>query len=58
MTYRELARSILNMSEEQMDSDVTVLDVHDYEFYPARHILFNIDHKELDKDHPYMSIKR
>jgi hypothetical protein len=50
-TYRLLLRSLLRLSEEQLDCDVTVNA--DDEFFPAK-LLINSCDDVLDQGHPYL----
>ena len=57
MTYRELAQRILNMSEEQMDMDVTVIDVEADEVYPVGYLWFGLEVDLVDENQPVLDIR-
>ena len=64
MTWRKLQEKLLSLTNEQLDTDVTVYDdMHD-EFYPAIELKTNNlfirstsnerYYDQLDADHPYL----
>jgi hypothetical protein len=54
MTYRQLLERLQNLDSEQLDMDVTVLDMNFGEFLPIQS--FHIEHNllVLDDNHPYL----
>jgi|TARA_Y100000310_G_scaffold56232_1_gene51586 hypothetical protein len=59
MTYRKLALKILEMTGEQLDSDVTVFDYHANEFFPVEPRLSHAQAEDdiLDENHPYLTVR-
>ena len=55
MTYKELANEILNMSDEQYNSDVTIYDSETDEYYKANLFYTTEDCDVLDPNHPILS---
>ncbi|MHA2022798.1 MAG: hypothetical protein ACTSWQ_03965 [Candidatus Thorarchaeota archaeon] len=53
MKYRDLYKKIEQMTEQQKDMDVTLLDSNDDEFCALTELRFSKDSDVLDKDHPY-----
>lgn len=59
MTYRELAQLIMEeLSDDQLDMNVSVYDWDQDRFYPLAHtpLAITSDEDELDPDHPYLII--
>lgn len=66
VTYRDLARFIANMTDEQKDCDVTIFASTDGEFFPLVDVDDNDmfypmcesddDNDVLDVGHPYLTI--
>ena len=60
MTYKELLEKLKRLSQEQLDSDVTVYVCDENfsfgdEFFPVNDLLTSDDHIDiLDPDHPYL----
>lgn len=57
MTYRHLLKQLKTLSDEQLDSDVTIRDQHD-DWYPATLLMVAPDSDEtgvLDAGHPYLT---
>ena len=55
MTYRELAQYILEMDEQQLNSDLTILESNN-EFYPAKLCFAKKETNDtLDNNHPFIS---
>jgi hypothetical protein len=64
MTYKELAKSISNMTEDQQNCDVTVYVQMLDEFYPIQSFLYSMKVFEfqdksdvLDEDHPLLVVE-
>lgn len=59
-TYRELLNSLLKLSEEQLDCDITSYNEETDEYHAAQltMIITNDDVDILDKDHPVISIRK
>ena len=56
MTYRQLLNYLLNLSTEKLDSDVSIYDIGNDEFYPMEGFHFSDETTQvLDPDHPYIS---
>ncbi len=53
MTYRDLLLRLQDLTDEQLDCDVTIHDQND-EYFPAT-LLFDVAGDVLDLDHPYLS---
>ncbi len=57
ITYRELLKNLQKLSEDQLDSDVTVeLGLSD-ECFPAEFRICGEEHDVLDEDHPVIYVK-
>ena len=57
MTWNELVKEILALSEDQRNTDVTVFVPGLDEFYSTKSRLFlTSDDDVLDNDHPYISL--
>lgn len=60
MTYKELLEKLKRLSQEQLDSDVTVYVCDENfsfgdEFFPVNDLLTSDDSNDiLDPDHPYL----
>ena len=57
MTYKELADHIAVMDEEQRNSDVTIYDGGEDEYYPVFGIDFSPEDDVLDKNHPFLTVE-
>jgi hypothetical protein len=55
MTYRELAQRILEMNEEQLNSDITVYD-NNGEYFRSTLEFSNKNCDTLDEGHPVISV--
>jgi hypothetical protein len=56
MTYRQLLNCLINLSTEKLDSDVSIYDIGNDEFYPMEGFHFSDETTQvLDPDHPYIS---
>jgi len=57
MTWKELKKQIEHLTDEQMNTDVTVYSPADIEFYPILNNL-KIDKESdvLDENHPFIVI--
>jgi hypothetical protein len=56
MTYRQLLNYLLNLSTEKLDSNVSIYDIGNDEFYPMEGFHFSDETTQvLDPDHPYIS---
>jgi len=62
MTYRDLRDQLLSgeLTDEQLDMDVTIYDAEKDEFYGcyASELSINKSDDALDENHPYLSIKK
>ena len=56
MTYREMLDMFGNLTDRQLDCDVTVEDPFNEECYPADFRICSKDHDKLDEDHPVIFI--
>lgn len=56
MTYKELAKSISNMTEDQQNCDVTVYVEGLDEFYPVKVLDFQDISDVLDEGHPVLIV--
>lgn len=55
MKYRNLLEMLQNLTEEELDKDVTVLSNGIGEFYPVVNAVFYADDSDvLDQGHPYL----
>lgn len=55
MKYRNLLEMLQNLTEEELDKDVTVLSNGIGEFYPVVNAMFYADDSDvLDQGHPYL----
>lgn len=54
-TYRQLWEALINMNDEQLDSNVTVRIPHEDEFYPAE-LRFAEETDVLDQGHPVIHV--
>jgi len=55
MTWRELKKQLGYLTDEQLDTDVTIYHPADTEFYPAIETLkINKNFDVLDEDHPFI----
>lgn len=57
MTWEKLAEHIANMTVEQRQTDVTILDVEENEFFRVQEIDVVEGQDILDPNHPYLTIK-
>lgn len=57
MTYRNLILTLLTLSSEQLDSDVTLFDNNNGEWCPAQ-LSFQEGDDVLHDGHPYFEEKR
>jgi hypothetical protein len=55
MTYRELAQRILEMNEEQLNSDITVYD-NNGEYFRSTLVFSDKICDTLDEGHPIISV--
>ena len=55
MTYRELAQRILEMNEEQLNSDITVYD-NNGEYFRSTLVFSDKICDTLDEEHPIISV--
>ena len=60
MTYRQLRILLDGLSEEKLNTDVTVYDNEEDEFYGCYESELNINESDstLDIGHPYLTIKK
>jgi hypothetical protein len=60
MTYRDLRKQLNDLTEEQLDMDVTIYDGSVDELFGAYHtdLQFNLEDDILDKGHPYLIINQ
>lgn len=57
MTYRELRATLSDLTEEQLDCDVTVEAVMSEEFIAASEIrIVGVESGIMDEDHPVISV--
>lgn len=58
-TWKQLAKYINSMPEEQQDTDVTILSIDD-EYYAAVNGIYATDDEDgvLDELHPYLLLER
>jgi hypothetical protein len=56
MTYRELLDRLEGLSDDELDSDVTVYDYEMDEYFPSTDLTFSVD-DVLDDGHPILLIK-
>ena len=52
MTYRDLLLNLQKLTDEQLDSTITVQDVIEDEYYPACFGICEKDNGVLDDEHP------
>jgi len=52
MSYRQLLNQLQQMTDEQLDCDVTVEDTAENECYPASIYFAGEEHDSLDENHP------
>ena len=52
MTYRDLYNQLKKLTDEQLDTDVTVEDGTENECYAADLRICGIEHDSLDENHP------
>lgn len=59
MTWKELAKRISQLSEDQQNTHVTVVDPLILEAYPVASCIETIGSEDvgLDEDHPFLVIK-
>lgn len=57
LTYRELRNRINQMTEEQLDCDVTIVDSGSDEFYTVDVVSCEDTDGVLDHNHPYLIIE-
>ena len=56
-TYKDLLNSLLKLSEEQLDCDITIYDEETDEYHAAQLTMIITNEDVLDTDHPVISIK-
>jgi hypothetical protein len=56
MTHRELLEKLDELSEEQLDLDVTVYDSFNQEYYPLESVEVCEEDDVLDSGHPVFNI--
>lgn len=56
MTYREYAKQIDGWTDDQKDSDMTVHDSNQDEFFPVTGLNVASVNDVLDEGHPFMEI--
>ena len=56
MTYRELIKELQTLSDEQLDSDLTVHLINDDEYLPATFGIAADSEGVLDDNHPVFAI--
>ncbi len=56
MTYRELIKKLSKLSDDQLDSDVTIHTDND-EYFQAKLNISDETCDVLDEGHPYLAIK-
>lgn len=58
MTYKELIAELQQLSEEQLNTDVTIFVRGVEEYIPASNAVYFADEEDgvLDPDHPYLMI--
>jgi hypothetical protein len=56
MKYKDLLNKLQKLNESQLNSDLTILNIHDMEFYKGK-LFFSDDNTNdiLDNDHPYIA---
>ena len=52
MTYRELLENLKNLSENQLDMDVSVRDVQTDEYFSGSSFVITDETDVLDENHP------
>lgn len=58
MTYQGLFDALKVLTEEQLQSDVTIYDMSEDEYYPVNDISFTIGGSDvLDDNHPILIVK-
>jgi len=55
MTWKELKAHIEVMDEDQIETDVTVHDMENNEFFKVLDIDFSREDDILDKNHPFLN---
>ena len=56
ITYRDLLNKLQKLNEAQLNSDLTILNINDMEFYKCN-LFFSDDNTNdiLDNEHPYFA---
>ncbi len=57
MTYRELAKAIINMNPEFLDSEVMIFDRTTKELHKQDYMSSNFTRDELPEGYPYLHIR-
>lgn len=57
MTYRELAEQLAHLNDEQLDSDVTVYDTNQDEYFGCYELVLRFEEETdvLDEGHPFLA---
>jgi hypothetical protein len=59
MTYRQLKAHIETMDDAQLDSNVTIHNTCEDEYFPVVDIQYSDDENDvLDKNHPFLEVWR
>ena len=56
MTYKKLQRELTRLTDEQLDTDVTILITDVEEFYQVKVLDFTEEGDVLDAEHPILII--
>jgi hypothetical protein len=54
MTYRNLITKLLNLSDDELDLDVTIYDKQEDEYYYVDDVIIAPNDGVLDKNHPVL----